>query len=286
MTRNIMVCLDGSLLAERALAPAQEIAELDDSTLRLVRVVPDYVPVECGRDMIAHPWTEQDKTDVTEYLETVAQGVSGKVEIARPVGETVPKLLDEAKKANLLVMTSHGRTGFERMLLGSVAEKVIRETPVPVLIVRSQPFHIKQVKRILVPLDGSELAEEALEQARIIAEFASAELVLCQVLDNGYLERTTPEILESRHQALNKIQEYLEETGRNLPPEIKYQCHWETGSPARTLIGITQAQKIDLIVMTTHGRNGLDRLAWGSVAENVVRGSIAPIILVPKKPRA
>lgn len=282
MSRNVMVCLDGSLLAERALAPAQEIAELDDSTLRLVRVVPDYVPVECGRDLVAHPWTEQDKIDVEAYLSKVAGRLSCKVETVRPVGETVPKILEEATKANLLVMTSHGRTGFERMLLGSVAEKVIRETPVPTLIVRSQPFHIKQVKRILVPLDGSELAEKSLEQARRIAEFTSAELVLCQVLDNGYFERPSSEMLESRHQALNKIQEYLEETGQNLPNGIKYECHWDTGSPARTLIAMTQAQKIDLIVMTTHGRNGLDRLAWGSVAENVVRGSIVPIILVPK----
>jgi nucleotide-binding universal stress UspA family protein len=282
MDGNIVVALDGSLLAERALVPALEIAEHDKSSITLVRVVKDFVPFECGREVVVHPWTDEERAEAAEYLKRTSESMDREVTLAEPVGETVPKLLEVADGADLLVMTSHGRTGFERLMLGSVTEKVVREARVPVLVVRSQPFHLSQVKRILVPLDGSELAEQALDQACRLAQATSAELVLCQVLDPGYFERATPEMMESRHKASKKIEEYLEQVGEGLPRDVSYSCLWETGSPARTLLELSQAQKIDLIVMTTHGRNGLDRLFCGSVAENVVRGSILPVLLVPK----
>ena len=179
-------------------------------------------------------------------------------------------------------MASHGWSGFDRFLLGSITEGVVRKIRKPVLVVRSQPMRLKDVARILVPLDGSELSEKALGPAQQMARITGATLVLCQILDTAHLNQTLPAILEGRQKDIEPIRKYLEQRASELDPEIRSNLLWTVGSPARAILQLCAQQQIDLVVMSTHGRGGLKRLMLGSVAENVVRGSDGPVLLVPK----
>src|SRR5437762_2661301 len=191
MLKRIMVPLDGSRLAESALAVAARIAHASDGTIMLLQVIgtpATYTPYMYGSDMAQNPQLAHDMIDMQQenaetYLAEIARlhmlaGIQVETKII--AGSAGMSIVDTAKeeKVDLIVMSSHGETGFKRFVLGSVAQHVARHSPVPILVLRGDesaplsaspdPKHSSHAITALVALDGSELAEASLEPAALV----------------------------------------------------------------------------------------------------------------------
>ena len=279
MSYTVMVALDGSLLAERALRPALDLARLQDGKILLVRVLPTVVSIAQDKDLLRFTPTADDRQQVHDYLERQAallRQAGCEVEVLPKEGSVALELASLSDQVDLLLMTSHGRSGFERLLLGSVTEEVVRRADLPVMVLRSQPVRLAQFKRILVPLDGTSLAARALPTAYQMARLTGATVVFCRVtyadLDPDHPERQREEA---------EARDYLAHIQETTPDDIQSEnLTWASSIP-RGILHLAQHHNIDLVVMATHQRSGLARAWWGSVAENVVRGSLCPVLLVP-----
>lgn len=310
MFTKILVPLDGSARAERALPVAARIARARDASLVLVRVVSELADV--GGYMIPSVATDQgvverEEFEARDYLNALSknhalQGV--KVETKVEFGLPAQVILDIIKTEGIdgVIIGSHGRSGLSRWVLGSVAQPIVRHSLAPVLLLRQQgpaldddsslresPF------RILIPLDGSELAEAALEPAQIMGEIFSAsgtyELHIARVIP--FLNTSAPDKLreESRVEALN----YLDRIAKRLATATAGRAHISTSvvleiDVADALARMTRSGELvtgslisdgcDILAMATHGRTGLARLAMGSVTERVLSATIAPALII------
>ena len=185
---------------------------------------------------------------------------------------------------DLIVMGTNGRRGIDRLLMGSVAEEVVQQAECPVFTVRfggeraGQDAH----RRILVPVDFSEYGEPALGYARELAEFYGAHLDLLHVVEeDGFrlLYGTRPRaVAASEVKAQNR--QVLEEYARREHIQVPYSVHALIGNPNLDIVDYARLHDIDLIVIATHGRTGLQRLRMGSVAEKVVRHAPCPVFTV------
>jgi nucleotide-binding universal stress UspA family protein len=275
MLRRIMVPLDGSELAERALSCAEQMAVQCDATLHLVRVVepraemtwmpgPLYVAMRAYADPV-----ERAVEAAAAYLNglrtsLVARGV--RVEVAQPVGTAAGTLLDYERAAaiDLVVMCSHGYGGLVRFALGSVAMHVLRHGTAPVLLVRAFGGPVS-LQRAIVPLDGSAWAEKALRVVQELAGPVMREVTLLRVID-------APD-------EGSAAERYLDAVAQRLPGEgLVCRRQVEQGDPAQVISDVAGADK--LVVMATHGRPGLTRWALGSVADRVVHHGTAAVLLV------
>jgi nucleotide-binding universal stress UspA family protein len=191
----------------------------------------------------------------------------------------------------LIVMASHGYTGIKRWTHGSVAERVLQSASVPVLLVRAKEDFSKGIpeaspcRSILVPLDGSKMAEQVLPAVAPIARALGCELKLFQVpiayaagsLVNGwYLPFQVG--FETADQV---AQDYLERLATDLRNQgIETSTATWAGPVAESIIDYAEVSDADLIAMCTHGRTGLARWALGSIADRVLRAGDKPILLV------
>lgn len=185
---------------------------------------------------------------------------------------------------DLIVMGTHGRRGANRLLMGSVAEEVVREASCPVLTVRAgeRVAPGQAVRRILVPLDFSDLSERALKHAHELALTYGARIDLLHVVEEIALPAAygmepinvvIPEVVESSERAMAEM----------ARKEIGYEhvvVHALAGYAVSTILDFADENDIDLMVIATHGRTGLDRLLMGSVAEKVVRRAPCPVFTV------
>jgi nucleotide-binding universal stress UspA family protein len=192
------------------------------------------------------------------------------------------------------VMTTHGRGGLERFWLGSVADELIRLCPVPLLLIGPEPGPLPgPFRRILVPLDGSALAEAALDPAVTLAGLeAGAELVLLQVVQPVASEVWIPDAaLAARLASVDLIRqregarEYLDATARRLEASgLMVRARVEEGDRvASAVLDAARDEQADLIVIATHGRSGLARLALGSVADKILRSSRTPLLVTASR---
>lgn len=282
MFEQIVVPLDGSELAERALPCAERVATATGGTLHLVRVV---VPLpttwaDTGVGMYGGPLASDevlmvDTRAVTAYLDAVRARVAaqgGAVRVAQPTGDAASALLDYERDASidLVVMCSHGRGGLARFAVGSVAERLLRHGGAPVLLVRAfgQPVALAHA---VVPLDGSALAEEAL---RVVAPLAPAlvrEVTLLRVIH-------APEEGPEAERYLEEVAHRLQREGVVRNGEGACRRRVVQGDPAQAIINAAGTDT--LVVMATHGRAGVMRWALGSVADRVARGGAAAVLLV------
>ncbi|MGE0487950.1 MAG: universal stress protein [Vulcanimicrobiota bacterium] len=267
MSYTILVPLDGSMTAERAIAPALELARQHQGAVVFIQVFPVGVePPESAREYLGVRVESARAAGVEASSETHA-------------GEAHQVILERAAQVDTVVMSSHGRSGFNRLLLGSVTEKVVRQAPCPVLVVRSTQLHLDQVRRILVPLDGSKLCRHALPEAARLATATGATLVLARVVEPLPIDPLFVTVCD-REQEERVVEGYLSKLAAELHPSIPVELRHEWGSPARVLIEMVELRNIDLVVMTTHGRSGFDRFVCGSVAENMLRVCHVPVYLV------
>jgi len=299
MSSRILVPLDGSPLAEQALGCAIALARALPAELVILRAVsipPDTQEVLGSAGLEVAALREQVEEEASTYLREVArelEDVHLSVQQVVRHGPPSEAIVDYAAEGDIrqIVMTTHGRTGISRWTHGSVAERVLQAASVPVLMVRAEErkLHISppqvSLRRILVPLDGSKVAEQVLSSATDIAQALDAEMILFQVpiihvsgslSGDWYLP--IHGVLET---ATQDAEAYLDRVAAGLREEgVTVSTAMRIGGVADSIIGYAQANQVNLIAMCTHGRTGLGRWLLGSVADRVLRGSRVPILLV------
>ena len=202
------------------------------------------------------------------------------VEYQLETGDAAPEILRVAQqsKAGLIVIGTHGRTGFGRLLLGSVAEQVLRGASCPVLAVKKAPV-APNIQTILLPTDLSESSESALGVAFALARDYHARLIVMHVASSGsaipYSE--FERMLKDSSAYRRELEDQLRQCQK---PACNAEFRVEEGDPAEQIIRVAQEARCDLIVMGTHGRTRLDRLLMGSVAESALRSASCPVLLV------
>jgi nucleotide-binding universal stress UspA family protein len=306
-TQRILIPLDGSALAERAIPFARALAG-DDGTLTFLHVVPDPEPLRGvfgERLATADDVLRMERESATalmeetanRWIEVLGKGPSIYIAPGDP-GEVVLQAARETG-ATMIAMASHGRGVFGRIAFGSVADRVSRTSDLPVLIVHPKEEETgdrspAQIRRLIVPLDGSEIANEALPVARDLAMTLGCGIHLVQAIDPSALLLPSPvgaahypaelyqeiaaELAENARQTLREATISLDDDG----PEVT-QAVIE-GPPVSSIEA--EVQEGDLIVMTTHGRSGVQRWLLGSVSSKLIRSGVAPVVLVPASDRA
>jgi nucleotide-binding universal stress UspA family protein len=292
VVKKLLIPLDGSALAERALAYATALSIPTCAQLVLVRAVTAHtLPGVDAREPQVRALTE-----ARNYLSDVAHRLMARgfvVEVATPYGESPAEwIVEEARlrKCDLIVMTTHGRTGPGRWWFGSVAEAVVAHSRLPVLLDRAwQPSQrellLADQPRLLVPLDGSTFAESVLDVAAGLAEDLGAELVVVRV-DPRPRDVFTAEqaIAEGEEDALaleesEYLQNVTESLGRDWP-DLRVRTELRFGPPAEAITSAAIESNAALVVMATHGRTGVVRTVVGSVAGRMLEFDTAPLVLV------
>jgi nucleotide-binding universal stress UspA family protein len=273
---RVLVPLDGSERAERVLSQVARLLRREAAELILVRSV--FTPPSLARIDTAALEAEH-RHEAEAYLEMVRGRLAERGILARsqvPHGPAETAILETARRENvsLIAMSTHGRSGLSRWALGSVAERVVRSSKVPVLLLHSfRPDAKGQMtpmgdgllpfRRLLVPLDGSDEAREALGAAEAFAQLFEAEIMLLHVQGTG------------------KGPDLDAEAGRLRQAGLRAAVRWVDGHDvAGRILDEAEAEGADLIVMATHGRSGLSRWLMGSVAERVLRASGTPLLVV------
>lgn len=285
MIGTVIVPMDGSQLAEQALPYAEAIARKSNAPLHLMRVVPPDAPASA-------------ETEARTYLREQAKAFGDRVQISVRMGQPADQIVDGADEMDdpIVVMTTHGRSGVGRWLYGSVADRVVRGSGAPVLLIRSgaKDRRAETVKTVMVSLDGSVHAEAALPYGKEIAQAFDAELVLVRVAETTQLygmlgtEPMAPASAETFNEIgqrlVEEAQDYLETVAAPLRNEGVY-VRTETleGFAADQLLALEREMSIDLIVMATHGRSGLGRLVFGSVAERILKVGTTPVMMIKPK---
>lgn len=289
---RILVPLDGSTLAERALLPAAQIAHAvaEPGTVTLLSVVPVpyvWMSMPGAYSSIVDQRQLQDAVASRQaYLNAVAQhpplretAVTTLVSSSSLTAETI---VEQARilASDLIVMSSHGHTGLARLALGSVAEAVARDAHIPTLIVRSDhpvfpPADRSTPLTMLVPLDGTELAEQALEPAAHLARAFHGAIRLLRVLP--------PQVTSFTHVKGHSQQAYayLATIARPLEEQgviVHRALAW--GDPVDEIVREAEQTENDLLVLATHGRVGLDRFLNGSITEAVFHRVQRPVLIL------
>jgi nucleotide-binding universal stress UspA family protein len=309
MQQNILVPLDGSALAETVLPHAVRLAQATRRGLILLRVIPppgltDPLAGAIATTAGAYDAWEADALAAREYLGSVVERlhieelpIQTVVLEGDPAATIVGYVQDQPEKL-LLAMATHGRSGLGRWVFGSVAERVLHATPVPLLLVRPPqagtpvPVEIAApCRRILVPLDGSPVAEQALPAAQQLAAALDATLFLTAVVpirDDRAAAKVgvaTPPLGPAQHAAREHLAEYLKRVAAGLTARgLRVETRVLYGHPAEAILRDSEYADADLIVMATHGRSGWQQLWLGSVALKVVQGTRRPVLLVRDQP--
>lgn len=314
MYNRMLIPLDGSELAEAVFPYAKEFAARLDLDLILLHT---YSPEEAEFAPMRRAYLDQVCEIVKREAEEVRQklgvppgvkAIDARCEMAE--GHAADEILRYAEEndVNLILMATHGRSGIKRWAMGSVAEKVLSASKVPVCLVRAGiPEEIAYDKwpkiTILVPLDGSEIAESVLPHFEILAKQRGTELVdvvllrVCEpcqpdvmltharasmtpyspqltVKSDEYVKRETDKRKREAKQYLARVEKQLKDIGLRVRSEMLW------GNPADEIINYANRNPFNLIVMATNGRSGVSRWVIGSVADRVLRGASSPIFLV------
>lgn len=286
MYTKILVPLDGSELADRALPTAFALATQSEGEVLMVRaLVPERVLVPDALSGYGLLWPDRPHDEATREAresmlknrDKAPRGVRTRFQLLE--GNAAEAIVESAvdNKCDLIVMSSHGYSGMTRWVLGSVAEKVLHAAPCPVLVMRGK----LDLSRLLVPLDGSQLAERALRPALDLAEALGGSVTLLRAVqpvpltdienlnqaERGLGQRYTEELIR-------EAQDYLDFTARtHARPRVEMHTVVTPEAPADAILRYTDMHDLDLIVMSTHGRTGVSRWIYGSVTDKVLRGS-------------
>jgi nucleotide-binding universal stress UspA family protein len=307
MYHSVLVPLDGSSFGEHALPLAVSIARRANAALQLVHVATTLDAAYGEAMLVPDPDLELIlETRQKAYLERMVGRVKSFAEL--PVssvllrGETASAIRLHAvkEKVDLVVMTTHGRSAMGRFWLGSVADEMVRHLPIPILLVRpreGEPTweHEPVLKHILLPLDGTPLAEQMLEPAVALGSLMAADYTLLRAVKLALPLANPPEgasfddrvakllkRIEIAHEQLcREARAYLQQVaGRLQARDLNVHTRvMVEDPPGRAIIEASQPAEIDLIALATHGRRGLSRLVLGSVADKVIRGATVPVLV-------
>jgi len=294
MYATILVPVDESKLSERALAIAIPLAEQHGSKLILFHAYERVMPLTMGqgapvRDTaLDDTWRAEARAYVEKLAKRTAKLTTAPVEAVFRDGRVVPEMVAVAAEAGvgLIVMSTHGRGGFQRFWLGSVADALVRQAAVPVMLVRGARPPARRLAnappfvRAIVPLDGSDNEERALGAVKALFGRTHARVTLVHVVHP--MSAVAGVNLKRDHEAEVK-QEYLEPLAQRTASatlEVRIEVKVD-GNVARVLLESAEAHDADLIVIAGQGLSGLQRFLVGSVADKLIRTAPVPVLVVP-----
>jgi nucleotide-binding universal stress UspA family protein len=286
MSAIVMVPLDGSPSAEAALPWAVHLAKRSNGSLRLVGVHAPPAVLLDGETLVGSVVPDESvRRQETEYFAN-AQGLLKPTGVPMSAdlldGGVVSSLADYARnlKPSWIVMMSHGRGTVARFFLGETASEFVRQSPCPVLLVhptneRVDPSAAPAIRRVLVPLDGSDGAERMLGPAAEFAKALGADVTLLMALAR------IPDMPAAKAEAYLQ-QKTTDLQAKSLNAGTKIVPH---GDAADVIVAEADANPGTIVALATHGRGGLAKLVWGSVTEDVVRRTKAPVLVFkPSQP--
>lgn len=306
MYRAILVPLDGSPLSEHALPLAFAVAQRCNARLHLVHVhqwaTATPIVVE-GMPVVDEQLHSLGKAHERAYLERLCDRVvtdatvstqTAVLDRSEPPDESIAHALMRYAATNeidLIVMATHGRGGLARAWLGSVADALVRQSALPLLLVRPQDGHAPSappdLHHALMALDGSPLAEQIMEPILALGELFGSTYTLLRVVEPFILPGYSPvariEGLEERanDEARREAQHYLEKVASRIAKEgRKVRTHVVFGAqPASSILEEAERHGPGIIALATHGDSGLRRMLLGSVADKVLRGATTPVLI-------
>lgn len=279
---KILLPLDGSQLAETAVPAAQALAQRWQGEIVLLHTTEPFIPIGLGGQPELSVQVQRQSLDASSsYLAGICQRLKGvKARASAILGYPREEIVRfaEQEACQLIVMSSHGRSGPTRWLLGSVAEAVLRLAPCPVLLVRGKSPAQGEFHRVLVPIDGSQHSTSVLEEVK---PFLSAGAKVTLLRATGLTLQDRAQIIDPQafERYLLGLEEQLHEVDcSGLSVERKVV----DGDAADSIVAYASEHNFDGIAMATHGRSGFRRLWLGSVTEKVVRQSPCPVLVLPK----
>lgn len=289
---KILVPLDFSEMGSKALASAAKMANLFNGSITPFHTYLPLNEVDGGPYMYGmNPSVVENYDEIEEALDKrlieLAEEEVDSTLLNEPlvaVGNPAQAIVEEAENFDMVVMTTHGRTGFSRFFLGSVSEKVLRSTHVPVLIMNEQR-ELNDLNRIMITTDFSDHSKEAFPMAKDVALKSGAEVELINIMafDPQHVNEPEESKVQLREQRLNVLaKEELHQIGDQLTTKVIVS----TKTPHEAIIDYNEENPHDLIVMSTVGRTGITYLMMGSTTGNVVRHSKSPVLSINPKAKS
>jgi nucleotide-binding universal stress UspA family protein len=308
--KTILVPLDGSQQAEQVIPYVRVLAALTGSRVQLLHVLTYEEEANIALNAIGSSYggvnaaaSRQERTQSAlgdlrhneeQYLVQHANqlrdaGITVDIDIQSGRAPDMIVARAKATEADLIAMATHGYTGLRRLAFGSVVDEVVHATSTPIFAVHARPQPAPEpiaIKRIVVPLDGSEFSRHALPMAAELARQAQAELIMLTVAAPPFevapenmsrfqhYDDALPLLEDMLLQELGAHRQLLEQQGVTVTPVAR------NGIPADTIVEHAKESRADLIVMATHGYRGIKRWALGSVADKVLHATATPILLV------
>jgi nucleotide-binding universal stress UspA family protein len=272
MLKKILLALDGSENAERALWWVTQVAGREKAQVVLFRAV--------DTSILEPEFVSSQVTDARNYLQRMETeinqaGIPAKVLVRQgKPAETIVKVAME-ERCDLILMTTRGGSKVKRWAIGGVTEQVMRMSPIPVLPVqsRTRPAKNDHVRRVIIPVDGSNLAERAIPWAKDLARLLKARLVFLHVYPPTHagLSGRVRENFEALRSRMVRLCALLKKEG------VKARFVVRTDDPAESILA--HADMNDMIVTTTHGEGGFKRWIFGSVAEKLIHEARVPVLV-------
>ena len=285
MWKKILVPLDGSNLAELALPYAEELANAFKSEVILLHV--------------SDPAESHYRHMHELYVQEVAGRMKERIRRVSPVvvsGKSAEEIIGyaEKNKADLIIMTSHGRSGILSWATGSIASKLLQAATMPVLLVRAVKPKRKArrevlLNRILLPLDGSEAGEAAVEYIGEMMSRLESEVILLGAVSSGQHIRTVGGLdyihypQEQLEIFKKEAQEYMDGVYRRLKRRkgtVKVAVKVGADDIGQEIIKFAEKERVNLIAISSHGHSGIEKWVFGSIANKVVQGSKAPVLVI------
>ncbi len=292
MYHKMLVPLDGSRLSEIVFPYAKDLAGRLGLAVILLHVCSskESETIPLHQSYIEHK-AQIIKRQLRDWQKKIGVNLEGsKLEVRGELAMGYPpeEIMHyaEQNKVDLILMATHGRSGVRRWVLGSVADKVLCVSSIPVWLIRagtveSITYDKWPQRTLLVPLDGSVLAEKVLPHVELLAKQPGAppvDVVLFRVAEppttSGHYFRNIPESREEIEQYLAKIETRLKNS------DLRVQSKVSSGDPAEKILGYGRKNPFSIIVMSTHGHSGMSRWFYGSVATKVLEHASNPIFLV------
>jgi nucleotide-binding universal stress UspA family protein len=285
---KILVPTDFSELSFKAFEAANYFADLLDATVTPFHA---YIPLSemdsfyyTGVGLSGQVDYDQIEKTVIDRLAEVASAKVAKAKLNKPmlgVGNPAHAIAEAAEAFDLVIMTTHGRTGFSRFLMGSVAEKTLRLTHAPILVVEEKS-KIKKIDNILVTTDFSENSHKAFAKALELAQSTGAKVELINILMREGFD--TDSVVEADVKLREKeIASLIDKFFAPIKNSTTGRVVVSFKSVHEAIVHETKQNNYDLVVISTIGRTGLDYLMLGSTAANVVRSVSSPVLSINPK---
>ena len=317
MYENIIVPLDGSDASRQVLPYARSIAKTVGATLHLIGVLEPLnrvdnlsrmgsgaqnAPMSQSELVLSEDWRALVgglRREARERLDAAAEesrsrGIETTVELLE--GEAAEQIIAAGNRQgeSLIAMSTHGRSGIGRWMLGSVTDKVVKHTSTPVLIIRAQreePPDDVALSKVVLPLDGSELAERAIPHAVAFANAFGAGITILRsssptAYGFGYADYYAAQTYtDISSEVLSDVRDYVTSAVGRIQGMGVASVEERTpeGNPGAAIIDEVGDDRTKLVVMTTHGRTGVGRWVLGSVTDRVIQHSAGPVMVIASK---